>query len=57
MKEVTYSKTWQVKQYEPLSITGTIERNPGESLEKFITRSLKEFVMLTTNAQVLRQRK
>ena len=56
MKEITYTRMWQVKQYEPFTVTGTIERKPKETLEHFIARSVKEFGMLITNAQVLRQK-
>ena len=56
MKEISYTRMWQVKQYEPLTVDAKIERKPNESLEQFIARSLKEFVMLITNAQVLRQK-
>jgi len=55
MKEVTYSRTIQVEQYQPFVVTAKIERVPGESLEQFIARSVKEFAMLYQNSKVLRK--
>ena len=55
MKKIIYTKTKQVVQYEPFAVTAEIERGPGESLEQFIVRSVKEFAMLYNNAEVFRK--
>lgn len=56
IKTVTYSKTWQLKQYEPEKIEVTAEVQQGESAEAVLTE-IKSLVFNNSTAQKQRMTK